>query len=335
MKYFLIFFLFLIVACSESTNPSGASVQKQAIVYWQGDYAVDGCGFFVEIDSKMYKPENENVLGDEYKSDNPSDVLINFEYLDHKINKACFDSRSQTEYDAIRIISIKKLSDQSIIGEWEWVESSGGIAGVTLIPETVGYTKTYDFNSDSTLSVYRNDTLVNKSGFHLKDDTLDIDGENIRQVVEFKTDRLILRDLCVDCFTNTYERKGVEPELLRIIGNWYTLHLKSDSVAIKDVNINGDIINITIGFSGCVGHEFELFAPSVFMESNPVQSRLGLYHKSSHDMCPEYTIKTISFNLIPLKEQYQEYYGEHGSIVLDISALGKDNAYEPKPTYEF
>ena len=340
MKNFIIILLtglvLIIASCSESTAPESTDVlQKQAVLHWQGDYAVDGCGFFVEIDSKMYKPSNEQIISDRYKQNSETQVSVRFRYLDHKINSYCFDAPSAIASDGIEIIEISDFACDNLIGEWEWVESSGGIAGVTLIPETVGYTQTYKFSSDSDLFIYKNDTLVAQTIYHLNGDTLRIEGQDIYMIVVFKTNRIILYDQCVDCFTNTFERKGVTPELLRISGIWYSLNLTSDPVEIYDVNLNGDIINLDIGYSGCVGHDFELFAPSFFMESNPVQIPVGLYHKSSYDMCALFTRTTISFDLIPIKEQYQEYYHENGSIRLNLFVLGDSSMSGTQILYEF
>jgi hypothetical protein len=339
---FIVLSAFLFSGCSESIDPGSQAalekdelVVKDALIYWQGAYEVDGCGFFIEIDSKMYKAKNEEIINNKYKKGQPSDVQLKFKFLNEPINSLCGDLPYPLQTDGIEIVEICDIIKNSILGEWEWVESAGGIAGVTLIPETVGYTQTYNFWSDSNLSIYRNDTLISETKYHLNNDTLRIDGQDIYPLVVFKTNRIILYDQCVDCFTNTYERKGIEPELIRISAIWYSLNLKSDPVEIYDVNLTADIMNLDIGYSGCVGHDFELFAPSFFMESNPLQTQIGLYHKSSYDMCPVYSHATISFDLTPLREQYQDYYGEHGSVLLNISVLGDTLKYARKPLYEF
>lgn len=333
---FLIICCLIVAGCSESTNPdTNETIIKSALVHWSGAYEVDGCGFFIEIDSKMYKPINEENITEKYKTNNPSSVYLKFKYLDEQVPSSCGDAPFPVMNDGIEIIEMSDFVHNKLLGEWEWVESSGGIAGVTLIPETEGYTKTYHFSSDSNLSIYKNDTLISETTYQVVGDTLKINGQDINQIIEYKTDRIILYDLCVDCFISTFERKGIEPELIRTVGNWYTLNLQSDPVDIRTVAISDDVINLEIGYSGCVGHEFELFSSSYFMESNPVQIPIGLYHKSSYDMCPQYSIRTISFSLVPLKELYQHYYSDNGQIILRISAVGDSVIYNPKPTYEF
>jgi hypothetical protein len=59
-------------------------------------------------------------------------------------------------------------------------------------------------------------------------------------------------------------------------------------------------------------------SPSVFMESEPVQAGLFLRHESNDDMCEAYITETKKFDLTPIKELYQQMYGPHGSIQLDL-----------------
>ena len=326
----------LMTGCSDSVEPTSENIQfKEAVIRWMGEYAVDGCGFAIEIDSKMYKAKNESILDDKYKKNDPAKVYLKFRYLDEEIVNYCGDSPLPQKTDGIEIVDILDFEPGDIIGEWEWVESSGGIAGITLVPETQGYTQTYHFVNDSLLDIYKNDSLFLQTTYKLMNDTLEITDWPFKQLVEYKENRLILDDQCVDCFTNVFERKGTDPELLRPVAFWPIFNLQTDPVEIRDVSVSGDNIDLEIGFSGCVGHDFELFAPATFMESNPVQARLELYHKSSYDMCGLYSIRTISFNLVSLKELYQQYYSEHGEIILNISVLGDSTIFTKKPTYEF
>lgn len=326
----------LMTGCSDSVEPTSENIQfKEAVIRWMGEYAVDGCGFAIEIDSKMYKATNESILDDKYKKNNPVTVYLKFRYLDEKVVNYCGDLPLPQKTDGIEILDIFDFGPGDIIGEWEWVESSGGIAGITLVPETQGYTQTYHFVNDSLLDIYKNDSLFLETTYKLKSDTLEIAAWPFKQLIEYKENRLMLADQCVDCFTNVFECKGTDPELLRPVAFWPIFNLRTDPVEIRDVSVSGDNIDLEIGFSGCVGHDFELFAPSTFMESNPVQARLELYHKSSYDMCGLYTTRTISFNLVPLKELYQQYCSEHGKIILNISVLGDSTIFNNKPTYEF
>jgi hypothetical protein len=82
--------------------------RKEAILIWQGEYDVDGCGFFVEIENKRYKPQNESFIGDEFKTDTTF-VLIGFIYLDREIEYWCGDLPFVSKKDGIKVFSIKKM----------------------------------------------------------------------------------------------------------------------------------------------------------------------------------------------------------------------------------
>lgn len=111
MKTILIFLLFtaiLSISCKSTVEPENEIVTKEAIVIWEGDYAVDGCGFSFEIDSEKYKPKNEDFISDEFKKEPQTQVKIQFIYLNKQIEYYCGWSGIQKS-DGIEIISISKL----------------------------------------------------------------------------------------------------------------------------------------------------------------------------------------------------------------------------------
>ncbi|RKR82143.1 hypothetical protein BDD43_2312 [Mucilaginibacter gracilis] len=63
--------------------------------------------------------------------------------------------------------SVNPVSDD-ITGSWRWVRSQGGIAGNTLTPATVGYNQTQIYGADSTLKMYKNDTLKMQGRFYIQ-----------------------------------------------------------------------------------------------------------------------------------------------------------------------
>ena len=50
-------------------------------------------------------------------------------------------------------------AENTIIGKWRWVSSTGGIAGVTITPASEGYIMFIEFTEDSTYRKYAADTL--------------------------------------------------------------------------------------------------------------------------------------------------------------------------------
>jgi hypothetical protein len=100
----LIFTLGFFLSCNKSEDSK--TLKSQAVLKWFGDYAVDGCGFFITINSHSYKPENESIIDNSFKSDS-CNVTVEYQLLDKKISSSCgFISPIKT--DGIKIISITK-----------------------------------------------------------------------------------------------------------------------------------------------------------------------------------------------------------------------------------
>lgn len=82
-------------------------LKSEAVLTWTGDYAVDGCGFFVMINDHNYKPENESIIDSNFESGS-NNVIIEYQLLNRKIETACGDLPAPTLTDGIKIISIRK-----------------------------------------------------------------------------------------------------------------------------------------------------------------------------------------------------------------------------------
>jgi hypothetical protein len=103
-----------------------------------------------------------------------------------------------------------------LIGKWNWVSSTGGIAGSTYTPETTGETIILEFTTDSVYKQFRNDSLIVDCKFsiiqsesiydHEITDMIECDGY-LRRSFSFTTSGdLILADEAYDGFTSQYER---------------------------------------------------------------------------------------------------------------------------------
>jgi len=88
---------FLFFSCDKDEVET---IKSDAIVLYEGDPAVDGCGFFLLIDEKKYKPV---VLDPEFSQDG-LEVYIEYQLLD--IQWVC--NWQENKYGQIQIISIKK-----------------------------------------------------------------------------------------------------------------------------------------------------------------------------------------------------------------------------------
>ena len=59
-------------------------------------------------------------------------------------------------------------------------------------------------------------------------------------------------------------------------------------------------------------------SPAAFLESNPVQANLFLRHDDKNDACDAYITTEVSFDLTPLAELYQQFYGRKDEIILNV-----------------
>ena len=107
---------------------------------------------------------------------------------------------------------------ERLYGIWNWVQSSGGFAGVTTTPATAGYTKTLEFNNDGSYKWFKNGTLQGETKFTLTEGSsiftsgtahlIKYHNDFITQSVTFgEQDTLFLSDECYDCFGHTYTRQ--------------------------------------------------------------------------------------------------------------------------------
>ncbi len=90
----------LLFACEEGNEVISNSDAK---LVWTGSYDVDGCGFFIQVDSVMYKPENEGIIPPAYKKSEP--LSINVQYIDllYDIEYYCGDKPDKRMSKAIKL----------------------------------------------------------------------------------------------------------------------------------------------------------------------------------------------------------------------------------------
>jgi len=102
-----------------------------------------------------------------------------------------------------------------IQGDWNWVESTGGFAGLTLTPESEGLTRSLRVD-DTTFKYFENGEL--KETFTYRLDTYSgnkpcnfcdfvVLGRGLEKFYVLEEDSLQLIDQCDDCFNHIYERK--------------------------------------------------------------------------------------------------------------------------------
>ena len=105
-----------------------------------------------------------------------------------------------------------------IYGKWNWVNSTGGIAGLTITPKTAGYNMSVEYRINKSVYFFRNDTLQNQAKFAIvKGNSIfsvdpayiikyDPDGMD-HVIIKAKKDTLILADNVNDGFTILYVKQ--------------------------------------------------------------------------------------------------------------------------------
>ncbi|MEZ2334215.1 hypothetical protein AB6735_01220 [Mucilaginibacter sp. RCC_168] len=109
----------------------------------------------------------------------------------------------------------KLPTSTSVMGQWRWVKSTGGIGGFTITPQSAGFTQRYQFNDDSTFRFYRKDTVAMQGKFSIIRNykyggtTIDVfkTGNRFDQSLLIRNDTLYLYDISIsDGYNNTYVR---------------------------------------------------------------------------------------------------------------------------------
>jgi len=86
-----------------------------------------------------------------------------------------------------------------------------------------------------------------------------------------------------------------------IVSNWAE-YRDGSPVNIENVNIDKDIIEIDINYSGgCAEHEFILIGQEAVMKSLPPQRVIKLFHKPVEDDCRELISQKLRFDISAFK----------------------------------
>ena len=91
-----------------------------------------------------------------------------------------------------------------------------------------------------------------------------------------------------------------------------------DPTSVDAAAITGDTLSLDVSYSGgCETHRFQICWQGGFAESAPVQVGLELWHDAAGDTCEAALSETLTFDLTPLKEAWQDAYGaESGEITV-------------------
>ncbi|MCI0447124.1 hypothetical protein L0152_28445 [bacterium] len=121
-----------------------------------------------------------------------------------------------------------------------------------------------------------------------------------------------------------------------MIENLDSLNFAIDPAGIDTASIQGDLLRLKVSHAGgCEPHDFSLYGLSAFLESYPPQAEIFLAHDAHDDMCEAWLTKDLRIDLAPLREVYQQAYGEHGTILLRIHSPGALEPLMPLLMYSF
>ena len=103
--------------------------------------------------------------------------------------------------------------------------------------------------------------------------------------------------------------------------------LPTDPFTVQSARVEDDLLALRVAYSGgCEPHDFFVcWRDGSFLETDPVQARLAVFHDAHGDQCEAYLTEERYIDLALLRQAYQSGYGQSGTIVIDIAA-GLDSA---------
>lgn len=112
-----------------------------------------------------------------------------------------------------------------------------------------------------------------------------------------------------------------ETRQVRIDPTWQ-MPPTSAPVSIKEIQFNGDIMDVAVTYSGgCGEHLFELWTTGKFSTRYPPQLEVFLYHDNRGDHCREIQHETLYFDVSSLQ------YPGTNAVMLRFNDLNKSVKY--------
>jgi hypothetical protein len=105
---FEVFLFCFLIACDGIETET---FNKEAILFWQGEYDDNGCGFIFLIDGQEFKPNNEIYIDEQYKIYSEMKVNIEFYLMYEIIQYKCGSNSQIEEREGIEIIKIELITN--------------------------------------------------------------------------------------------------------------------------------------------------------------------------------------------------------------------------------
>ena len=102
----------------------------------------------------------------------------------------------------------------TLLGKWNWIESTGGIAGVTLTPKSTGKTIYLEISQNS-IKKFVNGSLESEQKYTIQIQSSIFGGNkpmfvfenDSKSSFEIESDVLFINEECYDCFNNKYKKE--------------------------------------------------------------------------------------------------------------------------------
>lgn len=106
--YFVAFFALAVLANSCNKEEKAETKTEVATLAWNGDYAVDGCGFDATIQGTTYKFTNEADVPATYKA-TQAPVQVKLTYKQEAKQQEFVCGRTKVTKDTIKLISAVEM----------------------------------------------------------------------------------------------------------------------------------------------------------------------------------------------------------------------------------
>lgn len=93
-----------------------------------------------------------------------------------------------------------------------------------------------------------------------------------------------------------------------------------DPVTVTGARQESDTLAVDVSYGGgCETHQFSMCWPDrVFLESDPVQVPVVIWHDDGGDTCEAAISQTLQFDLRPLYTAFDDAYGAPGQVVVGL-----------------
>ncbi len=101
----------------------------------------------------------------------------------------------------------------------------------------------------------------------------------------------------------------------------------AEQVKVVKADIKGDVLTVTLGYSGCSEQHYSLLVGDAFLESDPVQVSYQ-FQAVVEDFCDAYFETEFAYDLMPLRIAYSQSYKGDGVIAIPEIGRYEFNAVE-------